>query len=448
MKKPKRYSVTSKYILLFGVLLLLMNIILGVVLMTQSGNAIWNFIRQSMLDVSNTAADMLDGDVLASLTEEDVGTPKYQELVDELNIFQNNNDILYIYTVRKINDDQFIFTVDPDPVRPAAFGEAVVISPSLREAGKGIAAADSTPYQDSWGYYYSAYSPIYDSEGNLAAIVGVDFDSSWYDEQVRNNLISIAITTGITVLIGILIVLFFTRSIQKRLQTLDDELDALSLDVDELKEELLSNVGHRYLTANPSENDATDAEKTRGDEIETLGGKVRSMHEDLKKYLDYAHSLAYTDGLTGVGNTSAYLEEQDRIKKEMETGEASFLVIVFDIDDLKKLNDQYGHAIGDRVIRGAAAAIEKAFGIEKTFRIGGDEFLSILEPASEDALQERFRSLDEAIRVFNENKKADEATLSLSKGYAAYRPDEDKSFRDIFIRADEMMYREKEAFHK
>lgn len=192
MNKTRSFSFIRLFIMAFGLMLFLTNVVLGVVLMKQSTNIIQELVRKNMLSLSNTAADILDGDALSSLTEEDIGSDTYNEIYNDLTSFQNNIDIEYIYAVRKISDNHFIFTVDPDPDDPAEFGEEVLITEALLSAGNGIAMVDNSPAQDEWGNFYSSYSPVYDSKGNVAGIVGIDFNSDWYDLQIREHTISIA----------------------------------------------------------------------------------------------------------------------------------------------------------------------------------------------------------------------------------------------------------------
>lgn len=72
MKKVKKTSLTTQYVLIVGALLLVTNIVLGLVLMRQSTTSFQRLIRKNMLNVSNTAADLLDGDALGAMTEADV----------------------------------------------------------------------------------------------------------------------------------------------------------------------------------------------------------------------------------------------------------------------------------------------------------------------------------------------------------------------------------------
>ena len=119
-----------------------------------------------------------------------------------------------------------------------------------------------------------------------------------------------------------------------------------------------------------------------------------------------------------------------------------------DINNLKTINDKYGHACGDRIIRGAAGVIAEVYGVDRTYRIGGDEFLVISENDTEEITRSKFREVDERIRDYNAREADHEGELSISMGAAEFDKDEDTSFQQVFIRADEDMYRKKEEYHR
>lgn len=446
-RKAKTFSFTTRYVFVFGILLLLTNVVLGLVLMNQSSETITELVRKNMLDISNTAAGIVDGDALGALTEESVGGEAYQEIYDQLSVFQKNVDIEYIYAVRQVGEEEFIFTVDPDPEDPADFGEDVLITPALIAAGKGIATVDAEPAQDEWGNFYSSYSPVFDSRGNVSGIIGIDFNSEWYDLQIREHTLSITIITFLSILLCGLIVFLLTNNIRKRFDDLGNELTLLSGDIDELAREITSSRDYQESGAGNKDSQETKEDAGSGDEIEVLGEKVRSMHKDMKLYLDFVHSKALTDGLTGVGNSTAYLETQKALKDKISENKAAFCLALFDINDLKKVNDRYGHECGDRIIRGAAEVIEKTMGAENTFRIGGDEFISIREGITEEEMKRLVRTVEERVKKFNEEHSEETGTLSLSCGTAEYHPETDRSFREVFVRADEAMYQKKGEYH-
>lgn len=449
MKKPGKSSLTTQYIVVFGVLLLLANAVLGVLLLQKSSSMVQSLIRRSMLSVSDTAADLVDGDALGAFTEEDVDTPAYREVYNSLAAFQNNTNIIYIYAVRQTGADQYVFIVDPDPVSPALFGEEVVLTEALRQAGRGHSAVDEATAEDRWGDYYSAFSPVLDSQGKVSGIIGVDFDSTWYNEQIWMNTLFIILFSVLFTLVGAVWFVVINGRVRRRFSELNAELATLSADVESLTEELFSDAGYADSAA-PSGHvpRRESAENSADDEIRTLGRKIRAMHREMELYLDYVHAQVYTDTLTRVGNTTAYLERQKALEAKILDGSARFSAVMFDINDLKRTNDRFGHACGDKMIRAAASAIAESFEMKNTYRIGGDEFIAIVEETDDETLDKQLARVDEAIDAFNRTNPENEAKLSLSKGHAGFRLGQDHAFRDVFVRADMQMYERKDSYHR
>ncbi len=446
--KANKVSFTTRYVLLFGILLILANTLLGVVILSQSKTAMRSLINKNMIDVVKSAAGSLDGDALGALTEDDVDGPVFNEVKERLTVFQDSVEIEFIYAVRQEGEGRYTFTVDPDPEEPAAFGEEIVVTPALIQAGKGIPTADDKPAADRWGNFYSAYCPVFDSAGKVAGIVGVDFDASWYDQQVRKHSLSIAVVTSITVLVGVLIVSQMTHRVRVKFQELDTELSALSDNVDLLMGEMASYSGLDPAEAGGTQPTGGPRQAEDSDELEKLGYKIRNMRTEMGLYLEYLRTQAYTDALTKVGNTAAYHEAVRNIDQQIADGTADFCVGVFDINSLKQLNDTYGHECGDYYIQASAQAIAQVFGESRTFRVGGDEFAVIAIALDPEQMDTRLAEVTAAVDSFNASEKPYPATLAISQGASHFEPGQDTAFKDVFARADSIMYDNKKLYYQ
>ena len=175
------------------------------------------------------------------------------------------------------------------------------------------------------------------------------------------------------------------------------------------------------------------------DEIERLSDTFEIMANSLKHYFDHFHSLAYTDNMTGLNNKAAFQMTQDVIESEVNMGRASFTIVVMDVNNLKTINDSIGHEKGDLLLKHCAQCMRKIFVGFPLYRIGGDEFCSIINNSVGpfmliDRLQEEARMMSEQ----------DFDTFKVSYQIAAvYDKNSDKSFQDVFNRADQAMYENK-----
>ena len=335
--------------------------------------------------------------------------------------------------VRQDGEDHYVFVMDADPEDPADFGEEVLITDALKAAAKGTAMVDDEPAQDEWGNFYSAYSPVFDSNGDIACIIGVDYDADWFDRKILENSVSVGIISALSVILTLAVLLIVTGNIRRKFAELNADLSTLATDVEELASDLAGDTGYRKPERSEPEDGADMYTDLSAADIEALS---------------HVHEKAMTDALTSIGNTAAYMERTEKLDVAIAEGKASFRVAVFDINFLKHLNDEYGHMCGDRVIRGAAALIAGVFGADNTYRIGGDEFIAIAEGATDEEMASGLAGLDEAAAKYNEANRDLDGILSISKGLASYRPGEDMTFKSVFSRADKDMYESKVRFHR
>ncbi|MBE7003363.1 MAG: response regulator [Ruminococcaceae bacterium] len=289
--KKRKLSVTAKAVIVICALLLGANLILGSLLLQRSKTIIKSMINVRMLDIANTAAAMLDGDALKNLTVGDEGTPEYQQIYDSLRLFQDNIELEYIYAIRGLGSDSFIFLIDPAEENASEFGELVMVTDALKTASLGTPSVDEEPYEDQWGRFYSAYSPVRDSEGRIAGLVAVDFRADWYDEQLSKYTNTILLFSVMCSLVGALVVFAVTARLRRRFRALDRELGELTGDVDELMKEM-------GVAPAPQEKSETEpAAEPRTDEMGELGRKLLSIREDLRKRIDNTQTQAQANSM-------------------------------------------------------------------------------------------------------------------------------------------------------
>lgn len=188
----------------------------------------------------------------------------------------------------------------------------------------------------------------------------------------------------------------------------------------------------------------TEHEKKKWLRITTKeeGGNFHGIVVDVTEETEKKYALeaeANYDGLTGVENRKAYNSLIRRMNRNLNR-ENPQAVIMCDLNNLKTVNDTRGHIHGDQYIKEAARLLSEAFPNSRVFRIGGDEFVVILNEADEKGIKEGLRQLDIQMNAFG---KKEDFSASIAAGYAVYRAEEDESLEDVFARADAAMYQDK-----
>ncbi|MBU5625477.1 diguanylate cyclase [Oscillibacter sp. MSJ-2] len=186
----------------------------------------------------------------------------------------------------------------------------------------------------------------------------------------------------------------------------------------------------------------TISHQTR-DEVGTLADSFQKTVDSLQKYITYINGLAYRDPLTGVKNKTAYLEAERLMEERMRTGRPEFAVVVMDINGLKEVNDTCGHDFGDILIIDACKLICRTFKRSPVYRIGGDEFVIILENADLAHYPELLEEFARGMAGCCGGRPGE--SLSIARGIAIYDSQTDLVFANVFKRADDAMYQNKAA---
>jgi len=150
--------------------------------------------------------------------------------------------------------------------------------------------------------------------------------------------------------------------------------------------------------------------------------------------------LAKYDRLTGLYNRHFFEDQYEFIKEKAQRYNETFNLVMFDVDELKKINDLYGHFIGDQVIRKIALEMQTSSRKSDIIaRFGGDEIIAILFASDADELHKKFTNLQNKL-IENPIDFFDERIhCSFSFGIASF-PQEGQEFEDLLKIADARMY--------
>ena len=376
-------------------------------------------------------------------------TPEYQELLTFIRSEQDVNDVncLYLWWLDQ-KQEVFLYLIDGSYDDQVPVG---VIDPLYDINRYLLDNPDSkmTPYitnTEEYGWLVTAAMPIHSQkDGSLLAYATVDLSMNAIKAEVRRYLF---LLLGTFIVLTAILIVIYSRVMDgmliKPIKLLSDTATRYYRNKD------LTGIHHAF----------SELKIKTGDEIEELSESLKQMEFDMnnnimnllhvtnelnttKDQVQQMNKLAYKDGLTGVKNRLAYDQKMEELSQKAKNGYRSFGMAVIDLNDLKHINDTYGHERGNLSILSIAKKICNTFAHSPVFRIGGDEFVVILENTD-------FQNRDKLIQQFEASLKEpaenpwEQVTAAI--GYVVYN--EGETIEELFDRADHTMYQRKQQMKK
>lgn len=156
--------------------------------------------------------------------------------------------------------------------------------------------------------------------------------------------------------------------------------------------------------------------------------------------------VAFHDPLTGAGSKAAFVRLGEELAPEIAAGQTPLAVVMVDVNNLKYVNDTFGHEKGDQYLRGSCNILREVYSRSPVFRLGGDEFAVVLRGAdyeARDALASRLSAAFDRAR--SDTERPEWERCSASAGMSE-RQAGDTALEQILKRADGAMYEAKQAF--
>lgn len=374
-------------------------------------------------------------------------TKAYQDLLAGLRRLQEVNSVECLYLIYvEPHDRVCIYLVDAALVDPCPIGCFDPLfefnAQVLTDPKRGFPAYITNT--EEYGWLVTAAAPALDAQGEVVCFACTDISMDSIKTQQNEFVVRLAaIMIVVTVLLSLLVIWLARRSV---IQPINQ----------------LAKSAARYGAREGNENMAFDnLEIHTGDEIESLHKSMVKMGHDVETHIDNLvktraelsstqreaermNELANKDALTGIRNKMAYDQEVVRLDAALREGATSFGIAMVDLNDLKLINDNYGHDCGNESLRRLCSVVCHVFTHSPVFRVGGDEFVVILRNNDYDKIEE----LAEEFRQVLERLQADGSLhpwerISAALGYALFDPQRDRDVDDVFRRADHNMYQEK-----
>lgn len=460
-KKPLNRSVTIGS----TVFLLLLALILSVATYLSFRQSMYERFEAQMTDTLNYIDSHIDHDDLAQCVRTKQPSEKYKELqlfLDDIFVTQSYHYVYIVASTPGVHGPGLMDVVTAFEPVDYEVGEDKLFylgadltdqySLTTRAMFEQITAGGELYFfAEAWSgeVDYTGVLPLKDSSGRVFALACVDLSTSFINSTLMRHTI---IHLLLILLMGVIFIHFFlrwmSRSVIRPIEALERSVTSFA------------KVSHEQ--RDPTLLDYVPPSIHTGNEVESLAKAVAQMSWDLKDYavnmmraeteVETMHSqmdriglIAYQDSLTRVKNKAAYMKTKNMLNRTILTCTARFGIVMIDLNSLKKMNDTYGHKRGDGYIVACAKLICEVFAYSPVFRIGGDEFLVVLEGRDYDnretlvnRLSDRFKKLsgDESLPPWER--------LSAAIGAAVFT-ENDHTVDAVFKRADERMYANKKA---
>ncbi len=466
MKRHTRRSLSFNIPALFIISYAIIAIVIVVVVYERfERRMISDYLRMAE-GVTQLMENAYDTELTEEFIEKNFSMQEYKDTLQYYyTLKENYPDIYYMYVYRFEEADQPIATVIIDldeEYRDPPLQESIDWVGDIYEVDEPFASEIETMVTGSRAvshavntqdgeYLFSYVRPVFDKDGNYNCSVCVDFSMADVHNQDISFLIRLMSILGILMVI---ILYLNIRFVTKKVTIpLDKMSNCISRFVYETEADRFNNV-QRLESLDFRQNDEigmlySSFVNSMKESLYYMSNynKARGEIEYKEKEIEKISSMTYRDALTNAFNKAACIDEENKINTEIASGEKDVAAIMVDINNLKYVNDTFGHEEGDSYIIGCFGIIKDIFKDNSIYRIGGDEFLIFLKG---DVFAERHKLFDRLNKVFADSFKKENVQpwekYSASAGMASYQ--EGDKIADIVVRADKMMYENKIKFKK
>ncbi|WP_321420821.1 PDC sensor domain-containing protein [uncultured Methanomethylovorans sp.] len=219
-------------------LILILFVSMGTFLFTvqEAKNALTDQMKEELVLTAKVMSSQIDGDLLYQINgEQDTENAAFMQVYQKLDELRGGNGdiITYLYIMRLDEEGNARFIVDADYIEDGVidvYANQLYEEAPIEDIKKGLAEphVSEEPYTDEWGTFMTGYAPIYDSNGNIAGVLGVDFDIATV-KQKQDFLSSLVyyILFG-SILAATSVILYFSLTIIKDLNSITKVAENIS----------------------------------------------------------------------------------------------------------------------------------------------------------------------------------------------------------------------------
>ena len=480
-KDNVKHPLNRSIILACAFFILLLGILISVATILVFRTSLYERYEKQMESILNYVEAHIDHDDMSECAETFVKSEKYEEfqtfLDDFIDYYADNDflndpemdlkykDVHYIYimkvaevgdpyeiyevctantTFEKENYPEYVLTLGDhaDTLDDWYEEEARAQFRAILKGNKDVFLTNDS----EWGVDYTLARPLINSKGEHYGVLCVDVSKDQLiATATRTIAINIALVIGLGILFIVLLLLWMRVNVTKPLHDLESSVAAFA-----------------GTTAGRRDPDAlvfTPPVIKARNEVASLSGAVTKLSKDMRDYvkgmlaaeneardlqehMTEMNDIAYKDALTQVKNKASYDAKTESLEWDIMNRTARFGIVMVDLNYLKVINDKYGHDKGNEYIIGSCRLVCDTFTHSPVYRVGGDEFVVVLEGQdyeNREALLEQVR--DAFASALRASDLSPWNRYSAAIGMAVYQPGD--NVEAVFNRADQAMYEAK-----
>ena len=374
-----------------------------------------------------------------------------------LSVFEDirkSMDLMYVYfTVPDESTHYVLYVCDPERSPREGDPEHMMLGDNVENAPVKFAIEWNTwatgeqgefqTLDNEWGHVYTYYDPLVINRQKIG-LINVDIQFEAVNSKILKNTIELMlkILLLMTVCIALLLCLIYALHL-KKIMGLTEYVKNFA----DTKDVNIASAIRNHIDGNTELEELASQTADMMENIDEYVNRLSDTHKALSEAQHEAAAAsakATRDALTGVRNKLAYDEMCKDIDYKIADGFQEFGVIMIDLNFLKRINDTYGHDKGNIAIKLLCDMVCKTFSHSPVFRIGGDEFVVIIE--NEDFVHHEEKLMEFQGRIAE--KSVGEGLpmwerISAAAGMAIFNPDIDQNIDNVFKRADKAMYENK-----
>ena len=452
----KKKPIHRSLILGSAVFIAFLSFLLSIQAYITYSSSLYKRYDDKLNNILDYITNQVDMDDLYQCTLTGQKSEKYAKVQTLLNGMVDDFELFYLYSLFVRNDSMYNICSATSKEERARGEEDM----KLLETTDAYQPAEIKKYADAmkkdktsffeedsdYGPAYTACKPYVNSVGVHFGVICADISIAELHKTVNHYVIyNVLLTLVLGILFGLILILWLRRNVTGPILALEKSARHFA------------EKSHDNKT--PDELIFDEPDIHTNNEVESLSRAISQMSQEMRTYVqgllkaeEQARSakeqaqgmtvLAFKDALTHVNSKVAYDKMKDTLQEQINAGTAAFGIAMIDLNDLKKINDTYGHDCGDKYISGSCNIICTIYKHSPVYRIGGDEFVVVLRNSDYENRNKLLKEIEREFRkALNNSERLPWERFSAAAGMSVYQSGD--SVDDVFKRADENMYEKK-----